>query len=293
MVNQVQEIESDDEFKNKLRAATGQLILMDFHAKWCGPCKAIAPKVSQLASAYPDVCFMKIDVDECQEVARLYKVNAMPTFIFEKNGRQLDKLTGADHVALENKLAALVAKFSDDNNEASSSSSIAGGYSDLEPHLLEKNCLNEADDHPLKWVFEDNKDLYLESDCDPELLITLTFSQAIKLHSIKVQGPDDGSAPKTVKLFINQPHEMDFDSARGYKAVQEITLTKDEVTEGNVVGLKFVKLQNVSNISLFFPDNQDDEETTKIQRLVLYGKPINTTNMDEFKRVAGKKGESH
>lgn len=293
MGNQVEEIESDDEFREKLRAAAGQLILMDFHAKWCGPCKNIAPKVNNLASQYPEVCFMKIDVDECQEIAQLYRVTAMPTFIFEKNGRQVDRLQGANAVALENKLAALVAKSAEENSDASSSNSIAGGYSDLEQHLLEKNCLNEADDHPLKWIFEDNKDLYLESDCDPELLITLTFSQAVKLHSIKVQGPDDGSAPKTVRLFINQPHEMDFDSARNYKAVQELTLTKDEVTEGSVVNLKFVKLQNVSNISLFFPDNQDDEETTKIQRLVLYGKPINTTNMGDFKRVAGKKGESH
>ena len=288
MANKVEEAENDDDFKEKFRAHGGRLVLMDFHAKWCGPCKTIAPKINQLAAQYPEVYFIKIDVDECRETAGHYKVTAMPTFIFMKNSKTLATIKGANPLVLENKLDELL---NSTNNEASSSG--VGGYSDLEPHILEKNCLNEADDHPVKWIFEENKDLYLESDCDPELLITMTFSQAIKLHSMKVQGPDDGSAPKTVRLFINQPHEMDFDSARNYNAIQELTLSKDDVVEGNVVNLKFVKLQNVSNISLFFPDNQDDEETTKIERLILYGKPINTTNMGDFKRVAGKKGESH
>lgn len=291
MANQVEEVESDEDFKEKLKAAGGRLVLIDFHATWCGPCKRIAPKISQLAAQYPEVYFMKVDVDECQETAGLYKITAMPTFLFMKNAKTLERIQGANPDAIENKLDALVSSTAASSSEASSSG--VGGYNDLEPHILEKNCLNEADDHPMKWIFEDNKDLYLESDCDPELLITMTFSQAIKLHSMKVQGPDDGSAPKTVKLFINQPNELDFDAARDYKAVQELTLSKDDVVEGNVVNLKFVKLQNVNNICLFFPDNQDDEETTKIERLILYGKPINTTNMGDFKRVAGKKGESH
>ena len=41
---------------------------------------------------------------------------------------------------------------------------------DLEQFIVEKNCLNEDEDHPLKWVFEENKDLYLQSDCDPEVI---------------------------------------------------------------------------------------------------------------------------
>lgn len=40
---------------------------------------------------------------------------------------------------------------------------------DLEQYMIEKNCLNESEDHPFKYVFEENKDLYLESDCDAEV----------------------------------------------------------------------------------------------------------------------------
>lgn len=63
--------------------------------------------------------------------------------------------------------------------------------------------------------------------------------------------------------------------------------------EGNPVPLKFVKFQSVQNIQLFIKDNQSGDEVTQINHLAFYGSPISTTNMGEFKRVAGKKGESH
>jgi len=40
---------------------------------------------------------------------------------------------------------------------------------DLDQFIVDRNCLNENEDHPLKWAFEENKDLYLESDCDSEV----------------------------------------------------------------------------------------------------------------------------
>lgn len=63
--------------------------------------------------------------------------------------------------------------------------------------------------------------------------------------------------------------------------------------DGNPIPLKFVKFQNVQNIQLFIIDNQIGDEVTQIDHLAFYGSPICTTNMGEFKRVAGKKGESH
>lgn len=54
-----------------------------------------------------------------------------------------------------------------------------------------------------------------------------------------------------------------------------------------------MKFQNVQNIQLFIKDNQKDKDVTVIEHLAFIGSPISTTNMSEFKRVAGKKGESH
>lgn len=63
--------------------------------------------------------------------------------------------------------------------------------------------------------------------------------------------------------------------------------------EGNPINLRYVKFQNVVNIQLFIKDNQSGGEVTQIDHLVVIGSPISTTNMGDFKRVIGKKGESH
>lgn len=69
-------------------------------------------------------------------------------------------------------------------------------------------------------------------------------------------------------------------------------LTKVNV-EGTPIPLRFVKFQNVLNIQIFIKDNQVGSDVTRLDHLAFYGSPINTTNMGDFKRVAGKKGESH
>lgn len=66
-----------------------------------------------------------------------------------------------------------------------------------------------------------------------------------------------------------------------------------EDLEGNPVNLRYVKFQNVNNIQFFIKDNQSGDEITQIDYLAIIGSPISTTNMGDFKRIAGKKGESH
>jgi hypothetical protein len=63
--------------------------------------------------------------------------------------------------------------------------------------------------------------------------------------------------------------------------------------DGNPVLLRFVKFQTVSNLMIFIKDNQTGTETTRIDHLTIYGSPLSTTNMSDFKRIAGKKGEAH
>lgn len=83
-------------------------------------------------------------------------------------------------------------------------------------------CLNESDDHPFLQCLTSEGAGYLESDCDEQLIISITFTQAVKVHSLKIKAPGD-NGPKNLKLFINQPRTVDFDMADSYTSVQDIT----------------------------------------------------------------------
>ncbi|KAL5976638.1 hypothetical protein ACLOJK_020971 [Asimina triloba] len=70
-------------------------VVVDFTASWCGPCKIIAPVLADFAKKFVDVIFLKVDVDEVKKVAQEQKIEAMPTFLFFKDGQLVDKLVGA------------------------------------------------------------------------------------------------------------------------------------------------------------------------------------------------------
>ncbi|GAB2214122.1 hypothetical protein Droror1_Dr00018460 [Drosera rotundifolia] len=74
---------------------TNKLIVLDFTATWCGPCRYMDPTITEFADKYTDVDFVKIDVDELMDVAREFGVQVMPTFLLMKNGREVDKVVGA------------------------------------------------------------------------------------------------------------------------------------------------------------------------------------------------------
>ncbi|KAF9245822.1 thioredoxin-like protein [Melanogaster broomeanus] len=90
-----------------LSKSNDTLSVIDFHATWCGPCHAIAPTFESLAKQYPGVNFLKCDVDAARDVAALYKVSAMPTFIFLKGSNQVHKIQGADRMGLQNAVKQL------------------------------------------------------------------------------------------------------------------------------------------------------------------------------------------
>ena len=66
-----------------------KLVVIDFTATWCGPCKMISPKFQELETKYPNCIFRKVDVDESQEISEQCSISAMPTFHLYKNGIML------------------------------------------------------------------------------------------------------------------------------------------------------------------------------------------------------------
>ncbi|MCL2328617.1 MAG: thioredoxin [Bacteroidetes bacterium] len=75
---------------------TKELIVIDFWAEWCGPCKMIAPSVEELAKEYEGKALIgKCDVDDNNEIAVNFGIRNIPTLLFIKDGKVVDRLVGA------------------------------------------------------------------------------------------------------------------------------------------------------------------------------------------------------
>ncbi|OJJ79538.1 thioredoxin family protein [Aspergillus glaucus CBS 516.65] len=103
-------IKTEAEFKEKVLSSTG-LVVVDCFATWCGPCRAIAPRVAQLSQTYSSAKFYQIDVDELSDVAANLQVRAMPTFILFKDGERVPggDVVGANPAGLDNAIKANIA----------------------------------------------------------------------------------------------------------------------------------------------------------------------------------------
>jgi len=76
--------------------ATQGLVMVDFWAEWCGPCRAIAPVLEELAAASEGrVTLMKVNVDENHGLAARYGIQSIPTILFFKEGAVVDRVLGA------------------------------------------------------------------------------------------------------------------------------------------------------------------------------------------------------
>ncbi|XP_008813240.1 thioredoxin H4-1-like [Phoenix dactylifera] len=102
-------ITSKESWDEKIADANkdGKLVVANFSASWCGPCRMMVPVYAELSEKYPSLMFLTVDVDELMDFSSSWDIRATPTFFFLKDGQQLDKLVGANRPELEKKLKML------------------------------------------------------------------------------------------------------------------------------------------------------------------------------------------
>lgn len=101
----VQVVKSEAEFTQFINQ--NNLVVVDFFATWCGPCKMIAPMLEKFSQEYSSASFYKVDVDELPTVAASQSVTSMPTLLFFKSGELVGKVIGANPAAIKQTLAKL------------------------------------------------------------------------------------------------------------------------------------------------------------------------------------------
>jgi thioredoxin 2 len=75
---------------------TDELLVVDFWATWCGPCKQFAPTFKQVASQLePKARFIKIETEKEQAISAKYNIRSIPTLAIFKNGKEIDRVSGA------------------------------------------------------------------------------------------------------------------------------------------------------------------------------------------------------
>ena len=85
-------LNSVNEFEKAV--SENKIVLIDFHAVWCGPCRMQGPIVDAIANENPDIFVGKVDVDEVEDLAYKFDIQSIPTLLIIKDGKLAKKIVG-------------------------------------------------------------------------------------------------------------------------------------------------------------------------------------------------------
>ncbi|KAI7235079.1 DUF1000-domain-containing protein [Hortaea werneckii] len=206
---------------------SSRIVVTDFYADWCGPCKAVAPVYEQLSSQLSrpgSITFTKVNTDMQKDIAQSYNITAMPTFLIFKAGRETKRIRGADPKALDAAVKQLAqeAATADEGGNAVESSASSGAtwlgaaaprnYPDITEQVdqLGLDFLNlDGEKGDKKTPFQTNRPSaladkktvaggprndWIESDTDEQLMLFIPFMCTLKLHSVHITSLPSGDS---------------------------------------------------------------------------------------------------
>lgn len=110
-------------------ASTNEVVVVDFWATWCGPCRAFGPIFEQVSAKFEDIPFVKVDIDQSPDLASAAAIKAVPTVMVIKRGdviyRQAGALLPADLEDLVNQAKAYDPSKDDENNKDNEGDSVS------------------------------------------------------------------------------------------------------------------------------------------------------------------------
>jgi thioredoxin len=259
-------ITSPGQFSSLLNSS--RVVVVDFFADWCGPCKAIAPVYEQLSSQLSrpgQITFTKVDTEAQKAIASTYNISSLPTFVIFKAGRETKRITGADPKGLD----AAVKQLAREAGEADASGAEASGsfesgerwlgaaaprsYGDITDQVeiqgldflnvdsqtgskrvlfaSEKPSSLQSSKGKGKAASAGEKD-WIQSDTDEQLMLFVPFQASLKLHTIHLTSvaddDDEVMRPKSVRLFSNRSYVLGFDEAEDTAATQVIEIQESD-----------------------------------------------------------------
>ena len=283
------EIKSLSQF-NSLKSKP--LLIVDFYATWCGPCKAISPRFEQLAKQHEGsttIIFAKCDVDKANDVAKACTITAMPTFQFFKQGNKVDQVQGADVPQLTTKIGyytSAVAKETGDGGSTSGGSSktekksaaVEGSLRSLidvnAARLLNaslmSNVRNIASPPPAGNAIT-------SATGSSRVVMHLPFTQSISPTHLKITMAKDSlsNAPSRITVGTNVPvrvltspegvetNDLSFESVNKAENTQSFNVYSDEYNNGVAeLKLKASKFTGVKSLTIRVDANLSGEEKT-------------------------------
>ncbi|EPS43078.1 hypothetical protein H072_2955 [Dactylellina haptotyla CBS 200.50] len=226
MSTAVVEISSETHLKDVM--SKNSVVVIDFFATWCGPCKAIAPIYSKFAAELSQpgkIAFIKVDTDKHQGIAQAHQISAMPTFLVFQGGNETHRIRGADIPKLTSALKELISIAGGGGGGSSSSSSaswtgaeIPRGYRVINSEIELKglDCMNwKSELGSIRTLFDGSEPVtkpgssttkgkgkdtsaggadWMESDTDEQLMLFIPFSAVVKVFQIQITSlpPDVG-----------------------------------------------------------------------------------------------------